>query len=712
MAITKLKIKPTILAAGAVYPYSDKLYEMGARITRYGEPYHLFRVIGAGDHKRILVPRNMAPDGTPNEYAEGLDCKFKSLFVPRNPEQKRVINESVQLIAQGESFLLSCPTGFGKCHPAGTKVIMYDGTLRAVEYIDDGDQLMGPDSKPRVVSGTTKHFDKIYRVTPTNGWEPFECNGAHVLSLKCVEPIEGHDKGDIINISILDYLNTSDEFKKATRLWRPNGIDLPPREVNDPYQLGKSLARVLMTGVVKRLPDSHVFNSRDVRVQLIAGLLDGADQGHELMVAGDYLKDQILWVARSVGIAATATEKDEVWVINLWGGLHYLNPSITDTKESPEDHLLSEFSVRYVRDGWVYGFELDQDHLYLLHDFTVTHNTACTMDIIAKVGKKTIVVVTKEDIRDQWIDAAKKFLGLEDKDIGVIQGDRFQVAGKKLVIAMIQSLAKEDRYPPHELREFGLMVLDEVHRVGADYFSQCCFRVPAALRLGLSATPERKDGRDEVIHAHIGVVKVRSEAAPLTPRIIVRRSPWKVPMTNVRQPDGSYRVGPVPHSPGKCGHVINMIANHHPRNELIAKFVGAAYKKGRAIIVQSDRKEHLETLALLIQRQGVPASDIGYYVGGMSQAQREKSKVKPVILSSYQMTAEATDIPWLDTLVMATPKSDVRQIVGRILRPYEGKQDPVVFDLVDDSSSVFQGYWNARMRWYRSIGAKVSLSSS
>lgn len=72
------------------------------------------------------------------------------------------------------------------------------------------------------------------------------------------------------------------------------------------------------------------------------------------------------------------------------------------------------------------------------------------------------------------------------------------------------------------------------------------------------------------------------------------------------------------------------------------------------------------------------------------------------------MTAEATDIPRMDTLVMATPKSDVRQIVGRILRPHKDKAEPLVLDVIDFSSNVFSSYWRSRRKWYLSVGAEVS----
>ena len=334
--------------------------------------------------------------------------------------------------------------------------------------------------------------------------------------------------------------------------------------------------------------------------------------------------------------------------------------------------------------------------------------TVCAMDIIAKIGMKTLVVVTKEDIRDQWRNAAQMVLGLSDAKgggIGYIQGDTCQIAGNGLVIALIQSLAKEARYNESLFKEFGLVIWDEVHRVGADFFSQSAYRVPAAIRLGLSATPDRKDGRDEVIRAHIGDIRVRAHTLPLTPRVIARRTPWKLPMT--RQ---GGKVIPLPHSPGKCGHVISMLSKSFERNKMIALFVGQAFKKGRNILVQSDRKEHLEELASMISSSGVPPAEIGFYIGGLTEKQRDAAKGKSVIMATYAMTAEATDIPWLDTLVMATPKSDVRQIVGRILRQYEGKKDPVVFDMIDSSSNVFAGYWNSRRTWYASIKAEVDIS--
>jgi superfamily II DNA or RNA helicase len=180
-----------------------------------------------------------------------------------------------------------------------------------------------------------------------------------------------------------------------------------------------------------------------------------------------------------------------------------------------------------------------------------------------------------------------------------------------------------------------------------------------------------------------------------------------VPYVNKKQKTGGYKLVQVAHSAGKCMHVIKMLSNNFARNLILSRFVSSAYKKGRVVLIQSELKDHLDILASMISNQGVPMGDIAYYVGGMSSSERDYSKTKKVIMATYAMTAEATDIPQLDTLVMATPRSDVRQIVGRILREFPGKKDPVVFDIVDSTSSVFAGYYNMRYKWYKEVGAVI-----
>lgn len=229
-----------------------------------------------------------------------------------------------------------------------------------------------------------------------------------------------------------------------------------------------------------------------------------------------------------------------------------------------------------------------------------------------------------------------------------------------------------------------------------------------------TATPYRLDGKDFVFFSHIGEVKVKSEALLLTPRIIRVASKVKLPMVkkmimNPSTGKAEYVTVKLPHAAGKCGHITKILINNDARNRLITRFVKQAYDKGRRIIIFSEnRKVHLVDLELHLIALGVPKKDIGWYVGGKKQKELNLVKTKPVILSTYQMASLGTNIPWLDTAVLATPRSDVVQIVGRILREYEDKQEPVVFDVVDTDSNVFAAYANKRLAWYHKIGAKVA----
>jgi superfamily II DNA or RNA helicase len=91
--------------------------------------------------------------------------------------------------------------------------------------------------------------------------------------------------------------------------------------------------------------------------------------------------------------------------------------------------------------------------------------------------------------------------------------------------------------------------------------------------------------------------------------------------------------------------------------------------------------------------------DAGLYLGGMKQATRTDSVTKSVIIGTYQASGEGFDVPDLDTLILSTPKSDVEQAVGRILRKVN-KNEPVVIDIVD-MFSIFKGQYYKRRRFYK-----------
>jgi superfamily II DNA or RNA helicase len=313
-----------------------------------------------------------------------------------------------------------------------------------------------------------------------------------------------------------------------------------------------------------------------------------------------------------------------------------------------------------------------------------------------------LIVVTKEDLMYQWRDSLVNVLGIPPGKIGYLQAEQVDWQGKQFVLGMVQSLIIGGKYPPEMYKAFGLMVLDECHHMAADCFVRVCQSFPAKLRLGFSATPTRRDGKTKLLHWHVGPVMVRGTVLEAKAKVLVRQTGWCIPTYSN---DGESET--IPYKPGRMTLVNKAIAASEGRNLEIVNFVVQAYHSGRITLVMSDlRERHLDRLFQMLTNAGIPGEDIGYYVGGMSKIALGHTKQRKVVLGTYAMCATGTDVPAWDTLVMATPRSNVKQAIGRILRAVSGKKQPVIFDLVD-KNSIFQGFHRARLKTYYSVGAQV-----
>lgn len=311
--------------------------------------------------------------------------------------------------------------------------------------------------------------------------------------------------------------------------------------------------------------------------------------------------------------------------------------------------------------------------------------------IIGNLQVSTLIVVTKDDLKEQWKTALRSVLGLSDADIGLIQGDVF-VAAKPVVIAMIQSLHKRSRYPAWVYKNFGLTIFDEVHLVGADQFSKVCWWTGSRLRLGLSATPDRKDGKEIVLKGHIGEVLVRTESIPMVPTIL-------------KIDTGFELFNPIV-DPARTANAVKEMATDYGRVRLCATLAKQMLERKRNTVVFSSTLLMLDSIHDSLISLGVRSDQIGRYVGGMSEKDRDVNARKPIILATYNMTAQGTNRPWWDACILATPRADVAQSIGRILREYPDKPRPVVFDLVDDDP-ILKAFYRKRRDYYYKIGADI-----
>jgi len=390
--------------------------------------------------------------------------------------------------------------GVGKCHARDTPILMYDGTTKMVQDIVVGDQIMGDNSRPRMVLTLGRGRDMMYDIIPTKG-QVYTVNSEHILCLQysggnriSTRPTRNglHFKASVLDAATLTYKSmTFDSYEQASKYidmeysgdntleisvkeylklpeyHRQNlkgysvGVDFDSKNVDfDPYIIGlwlgdgtSSKPQITIQDAVilgylntslrrydsmlvyrsqydyairgykkncniffdvlqshnlinnKHIPTDYKINDRNVRLQVLAGILDSdgclIHNCFEVIQKSKRLADDIVFLARSLGLATTMRpcvksctyngEKREgtYYRIFISGNTHIIPTKIhrkkAGVRQQPKDALLSQIMVRPVGEGDYYGFTLDGNHRYLLGDFTVTHNTSFARNGIAEV---------------------------------------------------------------------------------------------------------------------------------------------------------------------------------------------------------------------------------------------------------------------------------------------------------------------------------------
>ena len=325
--------------------------------------------------------------------------------------------------------------------------------------------------------------------------------------------------------------------------------------------------------------------------------------------------------------------------------------------------------------------------------------TACALNIISKLCVKTLVIVHKSFLLDQWVERIGQFL--PTAKIGKIQGQVIDVEGCDIVIGMLQSLCMK-RYPQSVFNGFGLVVVDECHHIPSEVFSRAMLRVVTKYTLGLSATMTRKDGLTPVLKMFLGDVVYKLPRAKNC-NVLAKTIEFQCTDDNFLEPVLDFR--------GKeCfSNMITKLCNFEPRTEFIYKVICEEFKQApsQQMLVLSQNKSLLVNLNKKIEKKAVLSS--GYYVGGMKREDLEQSENKQVILATYGMAAEGLDIVGLTTLLLATPRTDIVQAVGRILRTKHNR--PLVLDIVDPHQ-VFQSQSKKRNKYYKKNGYVIEHTDS
>ena len=325
--------------------------------------------------------------------------------------------------------------------------------------------------------------------------------------------------------------------------------------------------------------------------------------------------------------------------------------------------------------------------------------TSGSLYILSQLKKKTLVIVHKEFLLNQWVERIQQFL--PKARVGRIQGQIIDIEGKDIVIGMLQSLSMKE-YPVSVFESFGFTIIDEVHHISSQTFSNALFKIVTKYMLGLSATMNRKDGTTRVFKMFLGDVIFKGKRDEQH-NVIVKAIEYHVEDDEFNHVITDFR-GNVSYS-----SMISKLCEYNRRSEFIIKVVVSLLNDNpkQQIIILAHNRNLIKYLHDAISHRKI--ATVGYYVGGMKESALKESENKQVIIATYSMASEGLDIKTLNTLIMSTPKTDIQQSVGRILR--EKHDQPIVVDIID-SHEPFKNQWKKRRSFYMKEKYKIVYTTS
>ena len=339
---------------------------------------------------------------------------------------ERIIGQWINGKQSGYCFGFEGPPGVGKCLAKDTPVMLSNGDIKLVQHITIHDKLMGDDSNIRNILALGSGREQMYKIIQSMGDE-YIVNKSHILSLKYIDPYQiepalilenFYYNNDIIDISIQDYVALPNHLQKNLYGYKV-GLHFDKQHVDiEPYMLGywignqdnlvnnthvllKSSIKEITSTLLnkynlinnKHIPNKYKCNSQEIRLELLAGILDSSSvyntstNSYEIIQDSKELANDILWLVRSLGIRGTMNENNinnKYTIIISLEGSEKIHTLIEKTKvssndfciESMNNNLHSSINVIPLDEDEYFGFQIDGNARFLLGDFTVTHNTS------------------------------------------------------------------------------------------------------------------------------------------------------------------------------------------------------------------------------------------------------------------------------------------------------------------------------------------------
>ncbi|MCS1228803.1 DEAD/DEAH box helicase family protein [Escherichia coli] len=331
---------------------------------------------------------------------------------------------------------------------------------------------------------------------------------------------------------------------------------------------------------------------------------------------------------------------------------------------------------------------------------TAFGKTVTAAAVIARRKVNTLILVHRTELLKQWQERLAVFLQVGDS-IGIIGGGKHKPCGN-IDIAVVQSISRHGEVEPL-VRNYGQIIVDECHHIGAVSFSAILKEMNARYLLGLTATPIRRDGLHPIIFMYCGAIRhtaSRPKESPHNLEVLIR---------------SRFTSGHLPSNVG-IQDIFREIALDHDRTVAIAEEAMKAFGQGRKVLVLTERTDHLDEIASVmnllklspfILHGRLSKKKRAMLISGLNALPPDSPRI---LLSTGKLIGEGFDHPPLDTLILAMPvswKGTLQQYAGRLHREHTGKSDVRIIDFVDTAYPVLLRMWDKRQRGYKAMGYRI-----
>lgn len=302
---------------------------------------------------------------------------------------------------------------------------------------------------------------------------------------------------------------------------------------------------------------------------------------------------------------------------------------------------------------------------------------------------KTLFLVHKTFLKNQIIERIKKITNIEK--VGIIQKNKVMI-DYPFTVGLIQSIAKRN-YDDSIFKNFGLVIIDEVHHMGSKVFSTVYQKISTKYMLGASAEYTRNDETFNLINLYMGPILHLEEQKP-NEMVIVKRYHYhtsnkkrnKVVLNNFTK------------EPDRATMISNLIYIKK-RNRFIINLIKSLFCLDKNILCLTGRLKQVNLIYKILKLDDTLKIHVGKYIGNMSEDKLKISAQKKIILGTYSMAEEGLDINTLNVVIFCTPKSTIKQSVGRILRKENYQEHPIVVDIID-KNYIMEKQAEKRNRYY------------